>query len=203
MNLGCNLRPGFVSKIRGNGENQESSEQGPPSTKAPRAPPALPFHWIPGIIPALLHRFASRTGYPTGGSSVGCSKHPPHLSLCFCNTAGGGRRGNPAWVSRVSLCVPGVQAPNHGQGWSPEEARGVSNQQQKHQASSSCSSPSLLQPGLSTGPEEILDSQRAAQEKRFQKDLGGSSLCISPKGAAEQTWRSCFKDIPKSKYLKC
>lgn len=59
--------------------------------------------------------------------------------------------------------------------------------------------PSLLPGHLPRGPVEIPDSQT---RKEASKGLGGSSLCVSPKGDTEQKWRS-WKDIPKSRCLKC
>lgn len=202
--LGWTLRRGFVSKDKGDGENQESSEQGPPSTKAPRAPRAHHSHRIPGIIPALLERFPpSRTRYPRGG----CSSHPSHPSPWFCNTAEGGRRGNPARSSRISLRprAPRVQTPNHGQGWSTNRPEEFIISSRNKEPSTQLLLPLPLSPAAWTpfhGPRGSPGFPDSGARKEASQGLGGSSPHISPKGATEQTRRS-FKDIPKSKYLKC
>lgn len=204
VNLGCNLRPGFVSKIRGNGENQESSEQGPPSTKAPRAPPALHSHWIPGIIPALLHRFASRTGYPTGGSRCGLLQAPfTPFSVLLQHGWGWEERESSLGQSDQPLCVPGVQAPNHGQGWSPKRP-------EEFLTSSRNTKPAPPAPPLLSCSLDFPWTLRKSwipkeqhKKRGFKRTWEVPPFASPPNGAAEQTWRSFFKDIPKSKYLKC
>lgn len=125
---------------------------------------------------------------PEEAAGVGCSQHPSHPSLWFCNPAEGGRRGNPAWLSGISLRprVPGLQTPNHGQSWRPNRPEEFRTSNRNRELSTQlllCSSPSLLQPGhLSMGPGEILDSQTPTQEKRIQKDLEVPPFASAPKG---------------------
>lgn len=112
---------------------------------------------------------------PEEAAGVGCPHHPSHPSLWFCNPAEGGRRGNPAWLSGISLQprVPGLQTPNHGQSWRPnrpEEFRTSSRNREPSTQPLLCSSPSLLQPGhLSMGPGEILDSQTQHKKRGFKR----------------------------------
>lgn len=143
---------------------------------------------------------------PEEAVTVGCSNHPSHPSPWFCNTAEGRRRRNPAQSSQISLRprVPGVQTPNQGQGWStnrPEEFIISSrNTEPSTQLLSLPLSPAAWTPFH--GPHRNPGFPDSGAREEASKGLGGSSLHISPKGAIEQTWRS-FKDIPKSKYLKC
>lgn len=141
---------------------------------------------------------------PEEAAGVGCPHHPSHPSLWFCNPAEGGRRGNPAWLSGISLQprVPGLQTPNHGQSWRPNRPEEFRTSSRNREPSNPA--PPLLSCSLDTFPWAPGKSwiPRPSTRKEDSKGLGGSSFCIGPKGATEQTWRS-FKDIPKSKYLKC
>lgn len=75
----------------------------------------------------------------------GCSKHLSHPSLWFCSTTEGGRRRNPAWISRIR-CANTKPWP----GLEPKQARGVYNQQQKQGTTQAA--PPLLSCSLDTSP---------------------------------------------------
>lgn len=192
--LGCNLRRGFVSKVRGNGENQESKVPPPQGHRGLLVPVDSWNHPSPAEQICFQEQLSQRRDIPQLSQQVWAALSTLHTPLCG-SAAQLRLRGEGIQPGSVGS---GVQTPNHGQGWSPNRPEEFIT------SSRNTEPPTQLLPfspaAWTPFPGEILDSQTAAQED--PKGLGGSSLCISPKGATEQAGRS-FKDIPKPKYLKC
>lgn len=158
-----------------------NSERGPPSTKAPPA----------------LHSWH----HPSPTAQICCQDKLSHgrsgLLQAPCTPSPGSATQLRVGERESSLGQPLCQDQTMAR-VEPRQARGVDNQQQNQ----GITNPAPPQPGFSMGFGKSLDSHPAAQEKRLQKDLEVPAFASSPKGAAEQTWRS-FKDIPKCEDLKC
>lgn len=115
----------------------------------------------------------------------------------------GGRRGNPAWLSQISLWprVPSLKTPNHGQGWNPNRPEGFKTSSRNREPSTQPFSPAAWTPFH--GPWGNPAFPDSSTRKEDSKGLGRFLLLHRPQKGPQSKRGGVLKDIPKSKYLKC